>query len=123
LADTYFEDFRALDFDRLVAPFASEVVWAENGVIGANRDSLDTAWSGFFASMQEVTSGDWGEVHIKVLGPAAAVFTASFDWAGVDTAGVHLGVAGVWTTVWERTAEGWKIVQGHESFLPPPASM
>ncbi len=105
-----------------MAPYASEIVWAENGVLGANRDSLATAWAGFFAAIQEVTSGDWDEVHIKVLGPAAAVFTASFDWAGIDTTGAELGGRGVWTTVWERTADGWKIVQGHESYLPPPES-
>ncbi|NIM49961.1 MAG: DUF3225 domain-containing protein [Gemmatimonadales bacterium] len=122
LADTFFEDFRALDFDRAMAPWASELVWAENGVLGANRDSLDTVWRGMFASIQEVTSGDWGEVHVKVLGPDAAVFSATFDWAGVDTSGAQIGTAGVWTTVWLRTDEGWKIVHGHESF-PPGESM
>lgn len=116
LADTFFEDFRALDFDRAMAPYGSELVWAENGVLAANRDSLDTAWRGLFASTQEVTSGDWGEVHVKVLGPDAAVFTATFDWAGVDTSGAQIGNPGVWTTVWLRTDEGWKIVHGHESY-------
>jgi len=123
LADTFFEDFRTLDIDRAVAPFASDVVWAENGVLGANRDSLETAWSGVFASIREVTSGEWGEVHVKVLGPDAAAYTASFDWVGVDSTGAQLGGSGVWTTIWQRTAEGWKIVQGHESYLPPPDSM
>ena len=123
LADTFFEDFRFLDFVPAMAPYAPELVWAESGVLGANRDSLANAWGGIFASIQEVTSGEWGEVHIKVLGPAAAVFTASFDWAGVDTAGAELGGSGVWTAIWERTEQGWKIVQGHESYLPPPDSM
>ncbi len=123
LADAFFDDFRAGDVDGAFAPFSSEIVWAENGVLAANRDSLVTVWSGFFASIQEVTSGDWGEVHVTVLGPGAAVFNASFDWAGVDTTGAELGGSGVWTTVWQRTVDGWKIVQGHESYLPPPESM
>ncbi len=117
LADTFFEDFRALDFDRMMAPYGSEVVWAENGALGTNRDSLVTAWSGLIAAIQEVTSGDWGEVHVKVLGPDAAVFTATFDWAGVDSSGAQVGNPGVWTTVWLRTDEGWKIVHGHESYV------
>ena len=107
-----------------MAPFASELVWADAGVLGANRDSLATAWSGILASIQEVTSGGWRDVHLSVLGPNVAVWAAGFDWAGVvDTAGTEMARSGVWTTVWERTAEGWKIVQGHESFLTPPESM
>ncbi len=123
MADTFFEDFRRLDTDGAMVPFRSITAWGENGVLGANRDSIITAWSGFFASLQEVTRGGWNEVHVNVLGPAAAVFTASFDWAGVDTTGAEVGGSGVWTTVWERTAEGWVVVQGHESYLPPPESM
>ncbi|UCG87443.1 MAG: nuclear transport factor 2 family protein [Gemmatimonadota bacterium] len=123
LADTFFDDFKALDFDRAMAPYADDLVWAESGVVGANRDSLETAWRGVFALFREVTAGEWTEVHIEVLGPDAAAFTASFDWAGVDTSGAQVGGSGAWTTVWQRTAEGWKIVQGHESYLPAPESM
>jgi len=123
LADAAFEAFRALDIDRFMAPYGSEFVWAENGALGTNRDSMVTAWGGVFASVREVTSGAWGDAHVNVLGPDAAVFSASFEWAGVDTAGVASALRGVWTTVWERTGDGWKIVQGHESYLPPPESM
>ena len=124
LADVVFEAFRALEVDRFMAPYGSEFIWAENGVLGTNRDSLVGAWSGVFAGIQEVTSGDWGEVHVEVLGPDAAVFTAAFDWTGVDTSGVETEVAGVWTTIWTRTDEGWKIIHGHESLLPlPPDSL
>ena len=121
LADTYFADARALDFDGMMATYASELVWAENGALGANRDSLATAWRGFFAAIREVTSGNWGEVHVKVLSPTTAVYTASFDWVAVDTSGAATGSHGVWTAVWEQTAEGWKIVYGHESYVPLPA--
>lgn len=120
LADAFFEDFRTLDFEGAMAPWGSRIVWAENGVMSANADSLTDAWRGVFASVERVTSGEWGEIQIDVLGPDGAVFTGSFDWTGVDTAGATVGAAGVWTTVWVRTAEGWKIVQGHESFMPAP---
>jgi ketosteroid isomerase-like protein len=124
LADAVFATFRALDVDGFMAPYGSEVIWSENGVLGANRDSLVGAWSGVFAGIQEVTSGDWGEVHVDVLGPDAAVFTAAFDWTGVDTSEAEVEVAGVWTTIWARTDEGWKIIHGHESLLPlPPDSI
>ena len=123
LADTYVGDLRALNFDRMMASYASEIVVAENGVLGANRDSLLTAWRSGFASFREVTNADWREVHVKVLGPAAAVLTGSWTSAWVDTAGVALGARGVWTGVWERGTEGWKIVYSHESYLPTPESM
>ena len=124
LADVVLEAFRALDVDGYMAPYGSEFIWAENGVLGTNRDSMVGAWSGVFAGIQELTSVDWGEVHVDVLGPDAAVFTATFDWTGVDTSGAVMEVGGVWTTIWARTDEGWKIIHGHESLLPlPPDSM
>ena len=122
LADAFLVDMKALNLDGAMAAYAPEFVWAENGVLGARSDSILSAWRDAFASVREA-SGDWGEVHIKVLSPAAVVFTASFNWAVVDTAGVATGSNGVWTTVWERTVEGWKIVHGHESYQPTPEPM
>jgi len=117
-ADAFFDAFRTLDADRAFTFYGPEFVWAENGVLGANRDSMVTAWRGIFAAMRQVTSGEWSEVHINVLAPDAAVFSGAFDWAGVDTSGASMGAKGVWTTVWVRTGEGWKIIHGHESFTP-----
>jgi uncharacterized protein (TIGR02246 family) len=124
LADQFFADFNALDFDAAMAPFSSDLVWAEQGHMGANRDSLDVAWRGVFESIQEVTSGDWTEVHIRVLGPDAAVFNGSFDWHGTGVNSEAVGGPGVWTTVWVRTDQGWQIVHGHESYaMPEPEGM
>jgi ketosteroid isomerase-like protein len=124
LADDVFDTFKALDVDGFMTPYGPEFIWAENGVLGTNRDSLVGAWSGVFAGIQEVTSGEWGEAHVDVLGPDAAVFTATFGWTGVDTSGAEMEVTGVWTTIWARTNEGWKIIHGHESMPPlPPDSM
>lgn len=116
LSDQFFTDFRSLDFEAAMAPYSSDIVWAEQGHLGANRDSLEAAWSGFFESIREVTSGDWEEVHVRVLGPDAAVYTASYSWAGTDLNGEPVGGPGVWTTVWVRSDQGWRIVQGHESY-------
>ena len=38
LADAFLEDFRTLDFDGAVAPWGSEIIWAENGVLASNSD-------------------------------------------------------------------------------------
>ena len=119
LADAFFEDLKALEFDRATVPFSDQFVWAESGQVGADRDSLVAAWRGFIGSLSEVTAGEWIDVFIDVLGPDAAVFAASFDWAGVDTTGAEFETSGAWTTVWQRTADGWKVVQGHESYVMP----
>jgi ketosteroid isomerase-like protein len=123
LADEVFDAFRAIDVERFMAPYGSEFVWVENGVLGTDRDSLANAWSDIFASIREITSGDWKDVYVDVLGRDAAVFTGSFDWAGIDTSGAAMAVSGVWTTIWTRTEEGWEIIHGHESLLPAPESM
>jgi len=122
-ADAFYDAFRTLDFDRAMGAFGTDLVWAENAALGANRDSMVTAWRGYFDALREVTSGDWREVHIEVLGPDAAVFSGTFDWVGVDTTGAPAGSRGAWTAVWVRTAAGWKITHGHESWVPLPEPM
>ncbi len=122
LADEIVEAFRTRDIARYMAPHASEFVWVENGVIGTNRDSLEAAWGSLFATFQEITSVNWRDVYVDVLGPDAAVFTGSFDWTGVDTAGAQIAANGVWTTIWARRDEGWKIIHGHESFVTPEST-
>ena len=119
LADEVFEAFRARDIDRFMAPYNSEFIWAENGVLSINRDSIASAWRDLFASWRDVTGGDWRDVHVGILGRDAAVFTATFDWTGVDSSGSQIGASGVWTTIWAPTDEGWKIILGHESFVMP----
>ena len=123
LADTYMQDIRAVDFDRVMAAYGPELVWAENSVLAANRDSLVTAWRAILATWREVTRAAWGGTHVKVLGPDAAVISAAFDWAGVDTVGAAMGTRGAWTAVYVRTDAGWKIAHAHESWVPVPTPM
>jgi uncharacterized protein (TIGR02246 family) len=116
-ADAYMRDIRALDFERVNGAYSADLVWAENGVLAVNRDSLTTAWRQVFATWRTVTRGEWKDIRVRVLGPDAAVITAGFDLAAQDTAGAPIGTRGVWTAVYVRTDAGWKIAYAHESYV------
>jgi ketosteroid isomerase-like protein len=63
-------------------------------------------------------AGDWQDMQVRTLGPDAAVVTATFEAMAVDTSDTQTEFRGVWTAVFARSDEGWKIVACHESWTP-----
>ena len=117
-ANSLVDAFRQLDADTYASFHSTSLVWAENGAITTNRDSLTNVWRDMYATSTEA-GADWEETHVRVLGPDAAVFTGSFTSHTVDSEGTRTDFQGVWTAVFARTAEGWEIVHGHESYTIP----
>jgi len=102
-------------------PEDGRVVSATGGRISTTRDSLQSSinafWDGVGQYMVRPT-WTWGEMHVDVLDRDAAVMTASYHvphWTDVGRPHV---IGGVWTSVWQRTASGWRIVHEHLSDMP-----
>ena len=95
------------------------MVWAENGAITTEADSVLNAWRSMFGTFAEADCS-WGETYVQVLGPDAAVFSATFVNHVTDGEGAQTDFEGVWTGVFERTAEGFQVVYGHESYSASP---
>ena len=72
----------------------------------------------FYETLHEVHVAEWHEPRVQVLSDRAAIFTATVRWASTDTAGLRLDLRGVWTAVWLKRPEGWRIAARHESFMP-----
>lgn len=116
IVSTIAEAGSTVDFDLFLSLFDTNPVWAESGVVGG-WDSTRTAWREVWDSFAEVDPV-LGPPQIKVLAADAAVMTQPFEWSVTDVEGTDMVFAGAWTLVVARTAEGWKIVYGHESWLP-----
>jgi ketosteroid isomerase-like protein len=102
-------------------PEEGRVVSATAGRVTTTRDSLQASinafWDGVGQHMVRPT-WRWGEMHVDVLGRDAAVMTASYivpHWTDVGRPHV---IGGMWTSIWQRKSEGWRIVHEHLSDMP-----
>lgn len=102
-------------------PSQQRVVSATGGRITTTRDSLQMSinafWDGVGQYMVDPT-WSWETMEVDVLSPSAAVMTARYTvrhWT--DRGNPHV-IGGVWTSVWQRSREGWRIVHEHLSDMP-----
>jgi uncharacterized protein (TIGR02246 family) len=111
--------------DSILAFYAPGDAWvaAELGMVYPSSDSVRAAFRSFFGGLRAVEMTP-DAPRVQVLGPTAAVATATFHGTATDTTGVTQELRAAYSAVYERRAEGWKIVQTHESVsmpAPPPA--
>ena len=64
---------------------------------------------------------DMDSLTVQVLSPDAAYVVREGNYTVELLDGQTPTVYMVMTTIWHRTAEGWRMVHLHESFLPPEA--
>ena len=91
---------------------------ADNGTFLTSRDAFHEAVAGFYKNLrsQDVQMGD---MRIVPLAPDKAVATGIGTVVRTDVSGVTAVPRTFnWTFVWVREPDGWKILHGHESFLP-----
>lgn len=120
---------RAYDFsrpgvvERLMSlyPDNGPVVSAAAGRVTSSRDSLRAQivwfWDYVGQNMQQ-PRWEWTSSHVRVLGPDAAVLTASYRVPHRTPEGRPHVVGGAWTMVFQRQNGRWVIVQEHLSDVP-----
>lgn len=122
--DAYAAAIRTLDQGAAQRLFqqSDDLTLVENGTVTrswtAMADLVRRTWPMFGS----VKSFNWGRLDTQVLAPDVAVVTTTFDFDGTDTTGAPIVIKGIATHVWLRTAEGWKIVNGAETYPRPEAS-
>jgi ketosteroid isomerase-like protein len=108
-----------------VYPSTGRVVSATAGSLTTSRDSLQMSirafWDGVGQHMVEPT-WKWGRMEVDVLSPGAAVMSAQYTVPHWTDGGVPHVIGGVWTSVWARRGEGWRIVHEHLSDMPRPTA-
>ena len=105
---------------RLMAlyPDTGAVASAANGGVVTSRDSLEAGiaafWEGMGRNMQQ-PRWVWGERHIEVLSPTAAVMTATYTIPHRTPSDEAHVVGGAWTAVFQKRAGAWRIIHEHLS--------
>ncbi len=91
---------------------------ASNGCLYPSFAAFAAEIEEFYAELREIHRADWDDVRVDVLSTDSAVFTARFRWSSTDAKGLRTDLEGVWTAVFVRGDERWRIRARHESFAP-----
>ena len=102
-------------------PDSGPIVSASGGRVSTSRDSLQAElrafWENVGRNMRD-PKWTWGQMHVDVLAPDAAVVTTTYSVPHLTPRGEPHVIAGAWTAVFQRRAGRWVIVQEHLSDLP-----
>jgi len=103
-------------------PDTGRVISATGGWITTTRAELEqnirTFWESTGQNMRQ-PRWVWDTMAVDVLGPNAAVLTATYRIPHLTPRGMPHVVGGAWTAVFERRGSRWVIVQEHLSDAPP----
>ena len=103
-------------------PDTGRVISATGGRITTTRAELEqnirTFWESTGQNMRQ-PRWVWDTMAVDVLGPNAAVLTATYRIPHLTPRGMPHVVGGAWTAVFERRGSRWVIVQEHLSDAPP----
>lgn len=106
-------------------PDSGRVVSASAGYVTTDRDSLAGSVTHFWEYIgQNMRNPEWrwGPMQVDVLGPDAAVVTATYRVPHITPRGEPHVIGGAWTAVFARRDGRWVVVQEHLSDTPGPLS-
>ena len=107
-------------------PDSGQVISASGGQVTTSRDSLQAELRAFWENVgrnMRIPKWNWGQMHVDVLAPDAAVVTTTYSVPHLTPAGAPHVIAGAWTAVFQRRSGRWVIVQEHLSDLPQAMPM
>ena len=117
-------DLKASDAEqRMIGLYAptGRIVSAASGTVMTSRDTILGGvryfWRQVGSNMRD-PKWIWDRMVVDVLGPNAAVMTASYHIPHLTPRGEPHVLGGAWTAVFERRGKDWVIVQEHLSDLP-----
>lgn len=106
-------------------PDSGRVVSASAGHVTTDRDSLAGSVTHFWEYIgQNMRDPEWrwGPMQVDVLGPDAAVVTATYRIPHLTPRGEPHVIGGAWTAVFVRRGASWVVIQEHLSDTPGPLS-
>ena len=112
------DHLNARDADTALGYYTKDATIVSNGYLYPSFQSFAEHVKAFYASLRKIDLAAWEDIDIRVINAGAAIFTAKFRWRSTDTQGDTLNLQGVWSAVFIREKDCWKINMRHESFPP-----
>jgi ketosteroid isomerase-like protein len=104
------------DLPTALSHFTDDIVAVSNQTIYPSLEALKDDISQYYKFLKSVNHASWKETHISVISDSAAIFTAKFDYGFTDHENATTNLTGVWTALFIRKGNSWKIRLRHESF-------
>lgn len=100
---------------------SDELRHAENGVIFPSYAALVDFVKGWYETTIEMDHS-WEERHVFPITPEAATMTGIFRYEARQKSGQVWAGRNVFTGVFIKRGDNWKLIHGHESAVPSPQS-
>lgn len=114
---TALSHLNAKDAATALSNYTKDATIASNGFLYTSRQEFTEDIKAFYVSLKRIDLAEWEETRINVIGKNAATFNAKFRWVSTDTSGQKMNLQGVWSALFVREGECWKIKMRHESFI------
>ena len=110
------EHLNAKDAAEALSHYTEDVIAVSNDKLFASFEALAEDVVAYHDILKEVNLAVWDQMYIKVINSDAAIFTTKFRYSFTSTDNERTDLQGVWTALFVRSSEGWKIRVRHESF-------
>lgn len=106
------------DAETALSHFAEDIIAVSNERLFPSLKELAEDVRAYYEILEEVNCAAWEDIHISVINSDAAVFTAKFRYSFTSKDNERTDLHGVWTALYIRDRDSWKIHVRHESFSP-----
>jgi hypothetical protein len=110
------DHLHARSADEALGHFHGDVIAVSNDRLFASFAALEKDVREYYGSLKQVDHASFGEMHIRVVNSNTASITATFRYSFTDVMDEKTELTGVWTALYVREDEIWKIRMRHESF-------
>lgn len=97
--------------------FTRDVVAVTNNRLLTSVEELTVIVRGYYDILKEINHALWNNMIIHILNKDSALVTAEFIYCFTDHENVRTDLKGIWTSLYVRQEDGWKIMLRHESFV------
>lgn len=112
------DHLNAKDARTALSHFTDDAIAISNTILFPTLGELAKDVHAYYDILREVNLAVWDEMHIHIINADAALVTAKFRYSFTDTNHEKTDLKGVWTALYVRRGEQWKIQARHESFAP-----
>jgi len=98
--------------------YTNDAIIACNGYVYDSFEEYTKMIEGFYDALNAIDSADYYDMHIDVITTNTAFLTTKFRFHFTDTTGARTDLQGVWSALYVRDANRWKMKIRHESLLP-----
>jgi ketosteroid isomerase-like protein len=110
------DHLHAKDAKEALDHFTNDVVAVSNEKLFPSFQALAEDVKAYYEILKEVRYADWDDIHIQMIDENAATFTAKFRYDFTTTDNEKVDLKGIWTALYVRENDDWKIRLRHESF-------